>query len=187
MLRRNLGRILLASIPALVLAGPAAVADQAFLQLDGVEGEAAADGFAKQIEVLSWSWGVSNPAAVAGAGTALSAGRASVGEIQLMKTTDTATPKLFQNAASGKHIPKGVLTMRREGAGGFSYLRVTLEDVVVTAYQVSASSERPTESVSLAFGKVLIEYRYMDASGKPSNWIPACWDLATNAGCTPQP
>lgn len=185
MLRRSLGRVLFASVPALVLAGPAA-ADQAFLQLDGIEGEATAAGFEKQIEVLSWSWGVSNPATVGTGSGGMTAGRASIGELQVMKAADAATPRLFQNAAAGKHIPKGILVVRREaGDGGFPYLRITLEDVLVTALQLSAGGEQPMESLSVAFGKVVIEYRTTDASGKPSAWIAAGWDLAANVSYTP--
>jgi type VI secretion system secreted protein Hcp len=186
MLRRGLGRILLASVPVLVLAGNAA-GDQVFLQLEGIEGEATAERYSKQIEIVSWSWGVSNPTtARATRGGGAASGRASVGELQLMKATDAATPKLFQNAASGKHIPKGVLiVLRGNDAGGFPYLRITLEDVVVTALQLSAGGDRPTESVSLGFTRVVIEYRTTDASGKPSSWISAGWDLATNGSYTP--
>ena len=34
-----------------------------FLKIDGVEGEATAKGHEKEIEILSWSWGVSQSSA----------------------------------------------------------------------------------------------------------------------------
>jgi type VI secretion system secreted protein Hcp len=151
-------------------------ADSVLLKVGDIKGESTVVGHEGEIEILSWSWGASNPATVA-TGTGLSAGRVSITDLTLMKALDSATPKLFELVTRGTHAPKAVLTARKEGDRPFDYLRITLEDVLVTSLQLSASSERPSESVSLSFAKMLVEYRSQGPSGAGTNWITASWDL----------
>ena len=91
MLRRNLGPILWTSalVTVLGLAAAPARADDMFLQLGDIQGESTARGYERWIDVVSWSWGVTNPTTV-GAGTGLSAGRATLSDLTLMKTTRSA-------------------------------------------------------------------------------------------------
>jgi type VI secretion system secreted protein Hcp len=161
---------------ALGLSG-SSLADSVFLKLGDIKGESTAVGHEGEIEILSWSWGASNPATIGTTSGGLSAGRVAIADLSLMKLLDSATPKLFELVTRGTHTPKAVLIVRKEGDRPFDYLRITLEDVLVSSLQVSGATERPSESVSLSFAKVLVEYRSQSSSGSGSTWIPASWDL----------
>jgi type VI secretion system secreted protein Hcp len=106
------------------------------------------------IEIYSWSFGASQ--AGASHATGGGAGKSSVHEIQITKSVDKASPKLFQACATGQHFKKVTLSLRK--AGGTPYLTLTLTDVLISSYQQSNGGDRPAESISLNFTK--IEYKY---------------------------
>ncbi len=156
------------------------MAFDAFMKLEGVEGEATAEGFEKQIQIFSFSWGVSNPTTI-GSGGGGGSGKATLSAFNVMKTTDKASPSLFTACATGKHFPKITCTLRKAGGKPLNYLVYDLEECYIESVQWSGSSggdDRPTESLSVAFGKVTISYQPQsktgDAEGKP---VRASYDV----------
>jgi type VI secretion system secreted protein Hcp len=181
--RRNPGIILGTSAFAILLglATAPARADDMFLQLGDVVGDATKVGYEKWIEVLSWSWGASNPTTV-GAGAGLSAGKVSVSDLSLMKVADSATPRLIDAVANGVHFPKAALAIRRS-SDRFEYMRIRLEEVMVSSDQLSAGGERPTESVSLSFARYVVDY----TPGPGQKAVSFGWDVARNVPFSPAP
>ena len=153
-----------------------------FLKIDTVEGEAMQANHAKEIEIYSFSWGASNPTTV-GSGTAgLSAGKVSVSSFNIMKKTDKTSPILFNACCNGKHFKDAVVTMNKASgdAGQAPFLVYTFTDVMIESIQWSGSTggdDTPTESLSLAFAKVEIEYQQQDAKGAVGKPVLGSWDL----------
>ena len=183
MLRRNPGPSLWTSafVIALALAAAPARADDMYLQLGDIQGESTARGYERWIEVVSWSWGVANPATV-GAGTGLSAGRATLSDLTLMKFADSATPRLLDGSTRGTHFPKAALAVRRS-SDGFEYLRIRLEDVLVSSDQLSAGGDRPAESVGLSFVRFVLDYTPNPGKDR----VSFGWDAAQNVAFNPPP
>ena len=156
-----------------------------FLDLDGIPGESTAKGMEKKIEIYSFSWGASNPTSVGPGKTGISAGRVSVSSFNLMKKTDDSSATLFLKCCQGATIPKATVTMRKAGgdAGQKPFLVYKFTEVMVESIQWSGSSggdDTPTESVSLAFAKVEIEYWLAGKDGKVTEkGKGATWDLTT--------
>src|SRR5438105_3676703 len=139
-----------------------------FLEIKGVEGECTAKGMEAKIEIYSFSWGASNPTTVSSGATGLSAGKVSISSFNIMKKTEKSSPVLFSACCIGKHFATATVTMRKAtGEGGQkAFLTYTFTDVMVESIQWSGSSggdDTPTESVSLAFGKVAISYQQQDS------------------------
>jgi type VI secretion system secreted protein Hcp len=165
------------------------MAYDAYLYFEGgtpaVEGETADHTYAakKAISIYSFSWGISNPTTV-GHGGGMSAGKASISSLNIMKRVDTASAALCLLCASGGHLPKAYLVLRKAGGNTqLEYLKYTLEEVYVESVQFSGSSggdDYPTESVSLAFGKITMEYSKQkpDGTGEPAKTFN--WDQRTN-------
>ncbi|TVR59958.1 MAG: type VI secretion system tube protein Hcp [Gemmatimonadales bacterium] len=155
------------------------MAYDAFLKIEGVEGESTRDKHEGEIEILSFSWGASNPTTI-GSGTGAGAGRASLTSFNIMKKSDKASPKLFQNCCQGRHFPKATVVFRSSaGDNSLEYLKYEFEEVFVESVQWSGSSggdDRPTESLSLAFGKVEVTYTPQTATGDPGAPVVASWD-----------
>jgi type VI secretion system secreted protein Hcp len=176
MLRRSV-RLGLGVSVLVVLGTTAVLADSVLLKLGDIKGESTAARHQGEIEILSWSWGASNPTTVGAGAGGLSAGRVAITDLTLMKVLDSASPKLFELVTRGSHVPKAILTVRKDGGEQFEYLRITLDDVMVSSLQFSGASERPSESVGLSFSRVAVEYRPQLPNGAPGPWIPASWDL----------
>jgi hypothetical protein len=85
------------------------------------------------------------------------AGKVSTHDISITKSVDKASPTLFKYCANGKHIPKASIELRKAGK---TYLRYTLTNAVISSYQTggSAHAGEPTESLSLNFTKIEIQY-----------------------------
>jgi type VI secretion system secreted protein Hcp len=157
------------------------MAFDAYLNIDGIPGEATAKGYEKKIEIYSFSWGASAPVSVGAGSGGMSASRVSVSSFNIMKRTDVASPKLFLNTCQGVHIKFMELSLRKQtGKGGQDvYLKYKFEDVMVESIQWSGSSggdDTPTESVSFAFAKVTVEYKTQAADGKLTAGTPVTWD-----------
>jgi type VI secretion system secreted protein Hcp len=138
--------------------------------------QASDDKHKEWIEVLSWSWGASNPSSVGSTG--MSSGREastpSVSEIVVTKQMDKSTPKLAEGVSKGKTTQE---LKKQTTHNGETYYQVKLTDVMVSSWQSSGgdSHSRPMESISLNFTKIEFKYTPVDAD-KPV--IPrGMWDL----------
>lgn len=155
------------------------MAFDAYLKLEGVDGEATRKGMEKQINILSFSWGASNPSSPIGSGAG--AGKVSVSDFSCMKWTDKSSAKLFQACCAGKHFKKATLTlMKAGGEAALDYLKYDFTELFVTSIQWSGSSggdDVPTESVSFSFGSVEVTYTEQKPDGTKGTPQVAGWDL----------
>ena len=154
-----------------------------FLKLDGIPGESTDAKHKDEIDVLAFSWGVSHPKASGPGGGG--AGKAVFEDLLVVAHTSKASPKLWLACASGQHIKEATITVRKAGSdkGQEDYLVLTMTDVLVSSFQASGSSgsDRPTESVSMAFAKVEFTYKPQKETGGTSGDIRVGWDLKKNA------
>lgn len=153
-----------------------------FLKLDGIAGESTHASHKDEIDVESWSWGVTHPASSSGgSGGGGGAGKASFEDSHFVSRISTASPALFTACASGSHIKEGLLTGNRGSGKGIDYLKYKLRDVVVTSLiQSDTDAEPPVEQFSLSYSKVEWSYTPQSSSGKAGTPIKAGWDLKTN-------
>lgn len=137
-----------------------------FLKLEGITGESLDDAHKDEIDVLSWSWGVTQSGTVHLGGGAGS-GKANVQDIALTKYVDLASPTLVKFCAAGKHIPKGTLTIRKAGNSPLEYMVYDLDTILITGVSTggSGSEDRLTENVSMNFAKVKFKYTSQSKTG----------------------
>ena len=152
-----------------------------FLKIDGIKGEGTDVNHLNEIEVVSWSWGVSE-ALISSGGGGIVGGKPKVGDFHVTKQLDKASPSLLRACLTAKHIKEIVLTQRRAGAGKLNFLTITLKDVLISSLNdVDAGAvPRPTESVVFVFGKVIYEYVPQKANGLPDTPITLKWDVTAN-------
>jgi type VI secretion system secreted protein Hcp len=152
-----------------------------FLKIDGIQGESKDAKHANEIDVDAFSWGETNVVSHAGGGGG-GAGKVAMQDFHFTKRLDKASPVLFLACASGKHFPKAVLSARKAGQGQQDYLVITLSDVVVSGYQVGGaeSGEAGVDQTSLAFSRIVFEYRPQKPDGSLAPAVKAGWDLETN-------
>ena len=159
---------------ALALAVPGlacAAAVDYFLKIDGVEGESTDSRHKGEIEIESWSWGVTQSTSGAGGSRA---GKPCVSPMSFSKPVDKATPPLMANAVSGMVIPKAILIGRKAGKDQQEYLKLELKNVMVTSYQTGGSNTSlPVDQFSLNFASMTVEYKPQNPDGTLGNPISA--------------
>jgi type VI secretion system secreted protein Hcp len=162
------------------------MAFDAFLKVDGIPGESTDDAHPDQIEVLSYSSGVSQrSSASASSGGGASSERADFQDFSIVKTLDKASPKLAVACADGTHIPEVVLELCRAGGNKLKYMEYKMSDCIVSSVRPGGSSQGgetlPLEEVSFNYGK--IEWIYTQqkrADGSGGGNVAAGWDLEKN-------
>lgn len=157
------------------------MANDFLLEIDGIKGESKDSKHKDTIEVQSFSWGVANAGTYA-SGSGGGAGKASFQDMHFTSTVGKASATLAQYCASGKHIKKAVLYVRKQGEDQKDYYVVTLEDLLVSGYQSgdSAGGSLPTDQFSLNYAKIKYEYKMQKADGTLDAPITMTWDLKTN-------
>ena len=153
-----------------------------FLQIAGVPGESRDSKHKDWIEIMSWSFGESNPGTSHGGGGG--AGKVQMSDFNFMSRMSKASPKLFLACANGQHMKEAKLVGVHSGRMQQEFLTWTFSDVLVSSYQTSGSEggDEVMDSVSLAFSKVRVEYKLQKAEGSLDNAVSAGWDLTSNKG-----
>ncbi|MDX2150502.1 MAG: type VI secretion system tube protein Hcp [Bryobacteraceae bacterium] len=133
-------------------------------------------------DILSFSFGVSNQATY-GAGSSGSesrAGRANINDLTFMCVADKNLPLYFDDCATGNNLEKATLYYDKPmGDAQEDYFKIEMEDVVLTAVNMSGSSENPVVSISMAFEKVKVCYNPESDEGKLQGFIEKGFNLAT--------
>lgn len=137
------------------------------INIETIEGMSTVAGFEKQIQVESFSWGMSQVTSFAtskGGG----AGKVNVSDLSIMHMVDKASPKLMLACCTGQHIPKATLTCHKvDGDAGVNFLVIELTDLLVSSVSPAGSNhgDTPMESVTLAFASYKVVYQEQDNKG----------------------
>jgi len=151
-----------------------------FLKLDGVDGESKDSAHGGEIEISSISWGLAQTG-VAGSGGGGGAGKVAVHDISVTKNIDKSSATLMLFCCNGKHIDNGLLTVRKAGENPLEYLKIKLEDILVSGVQHGGhDGDLLTENITLNFAKFQVEYQVQgdDGSGSPGGQMG--WDVKGN-------
>jgi type VI secretion system secreted protein Hcp len=158
-----------------------------FLNIPKVGGESTDSQFAGQIDVIAWSWGMTQ-AGSAGSGTGSGTGKVNIQDLTLTKYTDKSSPNLMASccagtAYSGSGTPV-ILTMRKSGGPKpLVYMQISLYNVTVSSVTPSTSSsdDRQTEQVSLHFGAFQVQYTPQNPDGSAGAAVTMTWSVAGNS------
>src|SRR4051794_24162994 len=111
-----------------------------FAKIGDIKGESLDDKHKDQIEVLSYSWGVSNSGSMA-SGSGGGEGKASFHDLTFVHNVDKASPVLMQACATGVHLKEATITHRKSGKGQQEYLIVKMNDVIITGVSHGGTGE----------------------------------------------
>ena len=151
-----------------------------FLKLEGIDGESTDDKHKGELDIESFSFGVTQSGSH-GTGGGGGAGKSSFQDLHFSTHANKSSPKLFLACATGEHIKKATLTVRKAGKEQQEYYKVTLSDVLVSSYQAGGSgSPIPTDQFSLNFAKIEYEYKPQKADGTLDAAVKAGYDVSAN-------
>lgn len=154
-----------------------------FMKIKTITGESVDKKHKDEIDVLAWSWGMSQSGTTHMGGGGGS-GKVSVQDLSFTKYVDGASNALILGCCTGEHYDEAVLTVRKAGKDPLEYIKITMKEVLVTAVSVGGSGgeDRLTENVTLNFAEFKFEYQPQSAKGgKEGGAKIAAWDIAGNA------
>jgi len=154
------------------------MAEDVFLKLDGIKGESQDAQHKDEIHIGSFRFGVEQKPETAG-GVA----KVELHDIVIRKAFDKSSTALALACCTAKPIKTGHIVVRRAGEKPLEYIKMKLENVIVTKYRTAAGDGNDVvgEEIALNFSKYFVEYyeQKEDGSGKPG--AQAGWDVKAHA------
>lgn len=152
-----------------------------FIKIGDIKGESADKAHKDKIDVLAWSWGMSNSGS-AHTGGGAGAGKVNVQDLSITKYIDKSSTDLMLAACNGKHFKDALLIVRKAGEKPVEYLKIKLTDVLITSVSTGGSGgeDRLTENVSLNFAKVSVDYTPQKQDGSADSTLNMGWDIRAN-------
>jgi type VI secretion system secreted protein Hcp len=157
------------------------VAADIFAKIGDIKGESLDSKHKSEVEVLSWSWGVTNSGTI-GRGSGAGSGKATFHDFNFTHHIDKASPILMKACATGQHIKEATITVRKAGKGQQEFLIIKMNDVIITSVSPSGAGDEPTgaEHVALQFAKVDLEYKPQKADGSLDAGLHFKYDIKGN-------
>src|SRR5262245_3413456 len=152
------------------------MASDIFAKLGDIKGESLDSKHKDEIEILSYSWGVSNAGSM-GRGSGGGEGKATFHDLSFVHNIDKASPVLMQACATGVHIKEATITHRKAGKQQHEYLVVKMNDVIITGVTHGGSGDGHSENVSLSFAKVAVEYKPQKPDGSLDAGVHFKYDI----------
>ncbi|MEX0731639.1 MAG: type VI secretion system tube protein Hcp [Aquisalimonadaceae bacterium] len=156
-----------------------------FMNYQGIAGESSDSNHSGWMDVQKLGWGVNRniTSATSTQGDRESA-NASINDLRVTRTMDSATPSLFIESCCGKGKDVVIhLTKTGSGSGADVYMEYTLKNALITNYAVAASADatsRPTETLTISFVDIEVKYTPYDEDGVAQSSIAVGFDTATN-------
>lgn len=153
-----------------------------FIKVGDIEGESSDKKHGKEIDVLAWSWGMSQSGTTHMGGGGGS-GKVNVQDLSFTKYVDASTHALMKACCDGTHYPEAKLTVRKAGKDALEYIKLTLKEVIVTSVSTGGSGgeDRLTENVALNFAEFKLEYTPQKPDGTGDSAKEFAWNIAENA------
>jgi type VI secretion system secreted protein Hcp len=108
-----------------------------FLKIDGIDGDSSAVKHKGEIEILSFSWGLSQQGSSSSGGGG-GAGKVVSQDFTIVTQVSSSSPQMMEKCCTGQHIPSVSLTLATKETKQ-EYLKIKLTDVLISSYQTGAS------------------------------------------------
>ncbi|KVP45282.1 Hcp family type VI secretion system effector [Burkholderia ubonensis] len=155
-----------------------------FMKVDGVAGESADAQHKGWTDIQTFSWGASQPGAMA-SGSGGNAGKASFNDLVVAAYMDKGAPAIIKNCASGKHLPSVEISACKTGGTQVEFMRVTLQEVLVTSAQVAGVdpgdvADRLLMHYGFQAAKVKKQYWQQNDNGGKGAEVSVGWNIKEN-------
>ena len=121
-----------------------------FMKVDGVTGESKDSNHTGWTDITSFTWGATQPGnmAVGGGG---GAGKVNFEDLSVTALIDKSVTAILKNCASGKHLSKVELSICKAGGTQIEYVKITLEDVLISSVHYTGADTGDTVGITYGF------------------------------------
>lgn len=145
-----------------------------------IKGDAQVEDHTDWISLDSVNMGCARSIEVHSGGTDRETSTPNFSDIHCTKSTDIASCELFMQSICGASLEEAEIHfMQTDGADANQvYLKITLEDPIVSSFNASSAGARPVETFTLNYTKIKVEYTQYSGESKQTA-SPKGWDLMT--------
>ena len=157
------------------------MASDIFAKIGDIKGESLDDKHKDEVELLAWSWGVTQSGTMAFGGGG-GEGKASFNDFNFTHFVDKSSPVLMKSCATGEHIKEATITVRKAGKDQQEFLIIKMNDIIITSVNPSGAGDgaATAENVALQCAKVDLEYKPQKADGSLDAGLHFKYDIKGN-------
>lgn len=152
-----------------------------FLSITDVTGESQDSEHAGEMDVLAWSWGLTQSGSmhVGGGG---GSGKVSVQDVSITKYVDKSSSTLMQKCCAGEHFENAKLTIRKAGGTPLEYWILEMNKVLITSISTGGSGgeDKLTENLTLNFQDYKAIYTPQKEDGTADASVECAFNIMTN-------
>ena len=149
----------------------------AYIQMPDIKGESAEQNHKDWVYVESVSLPIFRSIQGGATGVGRSNGETSLGDICVVKTWDSSSPKLAAACANGKFLDEVLIHMCSTiNEKNVTNLEIKLKDVIISGYSFHGSGSQdpvPSEEITLNYTEIEWTYKKFDTKGKEAGNFPA--------------
>ncbi|MEZ5351817.1 MAG: type VI secretion system tube protein Hcp [Bryobacteraceae bacterium] len=147
-----------------------------------INGECQLTDYKNNIEILSYSHGVSQPITGDQSNTKRTSGKPDHQDFTITKFQDLSSCKLIDFCNQAKPIPTLKFTIGQNSNGKVEKIFVyEMTNALVSAVQTSGGGGKPTETVTFNYTKMSWTYNVQKSNVGEAGNASATWNLATNS------
>ena len=152
-----------------------------FIKIGALKGESVDNTHKGEIDVLAWSWGMSQSGTTHTGGGG-GAGKVSVQDISFTKYVDASSNVLIKSVCDGTHHPDATLVVRKAGGTAIEYIKIKMKEVIITSVSMGGSGgeDRLTENVTLNFAEFEYDYTPQKPDGTADAVKPVKFSIQEN-------
>lgn len=163
------------------------MAFNAFANFGDIKGESTDKDHKDWVMVLRYDHAITQPASVT---QKTAGGRAAEevnhSEFSIVKLLDAATPKLYEAACKGTHLPEVVIELFRAGGEKpVKYMEFKLKEVLISGViqngDAGGNERFPTETIKMTYGAIEWTYTKQDEKGAAKGNVAAKWSVTQGA------
>ena len=153
------------------------------MKLEGIKGESIIPNYVDWIVIGSVQFGVGRGIGSASVGQKdRDTSTPSISEVVVTKSTDIASTLLFAEATYGDATDKCEIVLLQTGGKDEpmqEYWRIELFKPILSGWSLSSGGDRPSESISINFNKIVMKYTQFKDGGDGTPADPKGYDLTT--------
>lgn len=151
-----------------------------YMKYADIKGDTTQENHKEWITLNSFQWGVGRGiSSPTGSTERREASEPSVSEVTISKMMDESSNKLFERACVGTKGEVVKIHVVRTGSPGETFLEYILTNTLVSGYSVSSGGDNPSESLSLNFTKIEVNYTPYGADNTAGTTVRSSYDMAT--------
>lgn len=149
-----------------------------YMKYGSIKGDATHADHKDWVEVQSLQFGIGRSIMTpVGAAQNRESSHPSISQVSITKNMDGSSYKFFEQACIGKTGEKCTIHLVTNENQVFA--EYELENTLIAGYNVSTSGDRPAETISLNFTKIIYKYAVMGSDNKSSTTYTAGYDIST--------